>query len=35
MKQVQKVSVLNGLGETSTVNYKVPENVLKFIQTLC
>ena len=35
MKQVQKVSVLNGLGETSTVNYKVSENVLKFIQTLC
>ena len=36
MKQVQKqVSLLNGFGETSTVDYKVSQNVSKFIQTIC
>ena len=35
MKQVQKVSLFNGFGETSTVNYKVPPKVSKFIQTIC
>ena len=32
MKQVQKVSLLNGFGETSTVYYKVLQYVSKFMQ---
>ena len=38
MKQIQKVrgvSLLNGFGETSAVDYKVSQNVSKFIQTIC
>ena len=35
MKQVQKVNLLNGFGKISTVDYKVSQNVSKFIQTIC
>ena len=32
MKQVQKVSLLNGFGEKPTVDYKVSQNASKFMQ---
>ena len=35
MKQVQKVSLLNGFRETSTVDYKMSQNVSKFIDSSC
>ena len=34
MKQVQKISLLDGFGKTSTVDFKVSQSASKFIQTI-